>query len=211
MKLIYLISALLLATPALSQADLPLPQLYTVVGVAEDDTLNVRESPSGRAADIGDLKPHETVEVLTISDDGQWGMVSAGENIGWVSTRFLSRTPNTTGDGGALPYGVPLRLSCYGAEPFWTADITSGTSISIMNYSDNSPTRKTYPMLGMAKPVNMGPYVYGFLSPPLSGVLRREYCDDGMSDTQAGWSIEILKARGNGMSMLVGCCQATLN
>jgi len=201
----------LLAAPALAQSDLPLPQLYTVTGVAMDDTLNVRATPNANAEDIGDLRPDQTVEILKLSADGAWGMVSAGENIGWVATRFLALTQGTTGDGIALPYGLPLALSCSGTEPFWTGDIISGTSLSMTNYSYDDPVLETFAMLGMSKPVNIGPYVYGFVSPPLSGVIRREYCDDGMSATQYGWRIEILKARADGMSMLTGCCQATLN
>lgn len=201
----------LLSAPALAQSSLPLPQLFTVTNVAADDSLNVRASPMAGAQDIGDLRPDQTVEILALSEDGNWGQVSAGENIGWVAMHFLTPTPNTTGDGISLPYGVPLALSCSGTEPFWTADIISGTSLSITNYSYDDPVLETYTMLGMSKPVNIGPYVYGFVSPPLSGVIRRESCDDGMSATQYGWRIEILKARKDGMSMLTGCCQATLN
>ncbi len=201
----------LLAAPALAQIEQLLPQLFTVTGVAVGDTLNVRAAPNASAEDIGDLRPNQTVEILSFSDDGNWGMVSAGENIGWVAAHFLTLTPGTTGDGISLPYGLPLALSCSGTEPFWAADIISGTSLSMTNYSYDDPVLETYAMLGMSKPVNIGPYVYGFVSPPLSGVIRREYCDDGMSATQYGWRIEILKARADGMSMLTGCCQAMLN
>ena len=201
----------LLAAPAFAQPELPLPQLFTVIGVAADDTLNVRQGPSASTPDVGDLTPNQTVEILMLSDDGKWGMVSTGENIGWVATRLLTRTPGTTGDGISLPYGLPVHMSCSGAEPFWAAEIVSGHSIMITDFSYDNPTPHSYPMLGMTKPVNTGPYVYGFVSQPLSGVIRRETCDDGMSDTQYGWSIEILKAKQDGVSMISGCCQATLN
>ncbi len=193
---------------ALAQPELPLPLLYTVTGVAADDTLNVRETPNAHAEDVGDLLPGQTVEVLELSDDGKWGMVSAGENIGWVAARFLTLTQGTTGDGITLPYGVPLRMACSGTEPFWSAEIVSGKSFKIINYSEDNPRPTTYAMQGMSKPVNIGPYVYGFISPPVSGVIRREICDDGMSDSLYGWSIDLLRRDQGGVFMLTGCCSA---
>ena len=211
MKPFFLTIALAVAAPALAQPDLPLPLLYTVTGVASDDTLNVRALPAASAEDIGDLQPYQTIEILNLSDDGKWGMVSAGENTGWVSTRYLTPTPGTTGDGISLPYGLPLHMFCTGTEPFWSAAIDSGVSLTITDYSDITPTPRSYAMLGMSKPVNVGPYVYGFSSPPLTGVIRRSYCDDGMSEARFGWTIDIVKTRKDGISMLSGCCRATLN
>ncbi len=200
---------LALAGPALAQQPLPLPLLFTVTGIAEDDTLNVRDTPSASAPDVGDIALGEIVEIVRFSDDGKWGMVANEANFGWVSTHYLTRTPNSTGDGISLPYGVPLALSCSGGEPFWSLDIASGRTITLTEFDAENPTPITYPMQGLAKPLDTGAFTYGFSSPPVTGVIRNvEECRD-MSYFIYGWAIDLVIQKDSGVYMLSGCCTAT--
>lgn len=198
------------ASPALAQPALPLPQLYVVTGVAANDTLNIRQAPRASAEDIGDLQPGEATDVLAFSEDGKWAKVPGNEATGWVAARFLTLVPNATGNGTDLPYGMPRHMQCEGAEPFWDADIRAGKSLTITDYSFDNPAPARHAMRGVSKPVNVGPYVYGFAAPPYAGVIRREYCDDGMSEIQYGWSIDLLEIGKDDVYMMSGCCTATL-
>lgn len=202
--------AFMAASPVLAQPALPLPQLYTVVGVAANDTLNIRQEPQADSADIGDLQPGQSIDVLAFSADGKWAKVSGGEATGWVAARFLALVPDATGDGVALPYGVPLHLQCIGAEPFWSADIRAGDSLTITDYSFENAAPTRFAMRGISKPVNVGPNIYGFAAPPYTGVFRRGYCDDGMSEAEYGWQIELLELGKDDVFMLSGCCTAAL-
>ena len=196
-----------LASPALAQYQALLPRLYTVTGVAANDTLNVRESPSARAADIGDLYPGETIEVLEFSDDGAWAMVSPIESVGWVSARYLTLTRKADGSE-ADPRALPSEMTCFGTEPFWDAHIQTGVSFSISEMSSGSAVPQVNLILGMARPYNTGPDYFGFIAGPYSGIIRREYCDDGMSDNQYGWSLNLLFSRTGEVGILSGCCRA---
>ena len=199
----------LLGLPASAQPELPLPRLYTVTGVASNDTLNVREAPNASALDIGDLMPGEVAEVLGLAENGTWGKVTFSEGVGWVSMRYMRFMPEAYGDWPVLPYGIPKHLACSGAEPFWGAEITAGNSVVLQDYSFADTTPQTFMITGMSRPVNMGPSRYGFTSPPLSGVIRREYCDDGMSEMEYGWSLDLIGTSRNGETfMYSGCCTA---
>lgn len=195
------------ATPAFAQPEFPLPRLYTVTGVAQNDTLNIRQSPSANAPDIGDLNPSQNIEVLEVSDNG-WGLVSQGESAGWVSMRYLRIMPKTMGLGPDLPYGMPSQLECSGTEPFWSVDINTGVSVTFSDYSSQDSSPKTFPMLGAARSANRGAQDYGFISTPFSGVLSRKICDDGMSGRLYGWTFLLLGMKDGQAMMRSGCCSA---
>lgn len=197
-----------LTTPVLAQNYPLLPRLYTVTGVAANDTLNIRENPSASAADIGDLLPGQVIEVLELSDDQRWGLVSAVESAGWVSTRYLTLTPKSNGYA-ANEFDLPSEMTCFGTEPFWDANIQTGVSFSMSDFAMANSAPQVSLILGMARPVNVGPDYFGFIAGQYAGVIRREYCDDGMSDNQYGWSLNLLFPREGGVAMLAGCCRAT--
>lgn len=199
---------LLAASVAHAQFQFPLPRIYVVTGVAANDTLNIRDRPSASSDDIGDLLPGQSTEVLMLSDDGNWGLVSLGERTGWVSTLFLQEMPKTIGLSPNLPYGMPAELACSGTEPFWSLHVFTGENVQFSDYSADAASPVIYPMLGVASPVNRGPDTYAFSSPALTGILRREMCDDGMSGALFGWRLELLKTNGGALRMLSGCCTA---
>lgn len=203
--------ASLFAQPVFAQPELPLPLLYTVTGVAQNDTLNLRESPDASAPDMGDLRPEDTVEILRLSADGKWGRVESYDAVGWVSMRFMALTPNTTADGTGLPYGLPLQISCSGAEPFWDISITSGNEITIGSDGTTDWEVNTYPILGISKTLFTSEYVYGFSSPPYTGVLKKEACFNDFTGLNSGWTLALVFQQGRDNSVLSGCCTATLN
>jgi len=78
-------------TPAPTQA--PVPKLYRVVGVAEDDVLYVRDRPGPQNASVGQIPP-DGVGIRVLEDTervGQstWVRVSYRGITGWVNNRFL--------------------------------------------------------------------------------------------------------------------------
>ena len=107
-----------------------------------------------------------------------------------------------------LPYGMPSLLECSGTEPFWNVDIHTGVSMSFSDFSSQDYSPKTYPMLGAARSANRGVQDYGFISPPFTGVISREICDDGMSGRLYGWTLNLISSAQGRVSMVSGCCTA---
>ena len=103
-----LITALfrLLSAP-LSAQDYPL--FHNVTGVAANDVLNVRASPSAGTPILHFLPPDaHWVEVVEVQ--GNWGRINFGEGSGWASLRFL--TPVADGNLPEYPY-----LTCLAPNP----------------------------------------------------------------------------------------------
>lgn len=78
-------------TPAPNQA--PVPKLYRVVGVAEDDVLYIRDRPGPQNASVGKI-PADGVDVRVLEGTeriGQstWVRVNYKGITGWVNSRFL--------------------------------------------------------------------------------------------------------------------------
>lgn len=71
---------------------------WTVIGVAFDDTLNVRADPDASALIVGELDPWSTdFDVLgETSADGLWARIELPDaNQGWVNRRFVVAQPDT--------------------------------------------------------------------------------------------------------------------
>jgi len=198
----------LIATPLLAQPQFPLPRVYTVTGVAPDDTLNIRATPDADSLIIGSLMPEQNTEILNLTEDQRWGMVSVREAIGWVSMRFLRETPKTIGLAADLPYGLPGELTCEGSEPFWALHILTGETVRFTDYSQAQITPQTYTMLGASSPINRGVEVYAFTSPPITGFLRRNGGNRTSIEGVHGWTIYLLIERENGVTMVQGYCTA---
>lgn len=186
--------SLLLAAPASAQE---FPSLFDVTGVASNDVLNVRESPSAAAPIVGTLAPDaRAVEVVGADPSGHWALVNVGETAGWASLAYLTEAP-ASGD-----YLLERDLSCGGTEPFWSLDITQGAGA------------RFNPMEGQAEDwpaglVQMGAgrtdrFLIG-LGDGRAAVLSRGYCSDGMSDLMYGLEINVLSHPG-GLTLWNGCC-----
>lgn len=174
------------------------PALYQVSGVASDDTLNVRLDPNARSMIIDQLMPFEfNIEVVRLSDDSKWGLVSAGERMGWVSMRYMERTEN------AAPGEVPRPMICSGNEPFWSLGIYARGA----EFSSPEDGRHSLTMLneaagwqGYAAMFEEGPTLNRTIT------IERAYCDDGMSELEYGFRAVLFNQTPQGDSVLFGCC-----
>lgn len=183
--------------------DPSLPALFDVTGVASDDTLNIRQTPSGKAAKIGALSPFaRNIEVTAVNDSGTWGRINHAEGNGWVSLRYLRRQHDIAWRDA--PHG----LSCFGTEPFWAADLTADRQSFRFQFFDD-------PVLDMAvdwraSPENRGAGVFGFAASHYDATafatLRRATCSDGMSDRLYGLGTEVFITQYGQTRAYQGCC-----
>ena len=204
MKPLLFALALLLLPFAAQAQRLILPDVFTVTGFAPNDTLNVRREPSGTSVDIGDLALNELIEVIALSSDGQWGQIIWQEGNGWIAMRFLTPSP--------LPHlrdsEMPMRISCAGTEPFWTAVLWPNQTFEFVDYSNASQESRTRPITQSTTAIGMQPYSFAFTAGEFTGLLDRAECSDGMSDRTYGWQLRIINPSLNGLELHGGCCQA---
>ncbi len=196
-----LLCAALLPAGAAGASEELLPALFDVVGVAENDVLNMRAGPSAATPIVGALAPDATgVEVVGTARDGRWGLVRNGEGAAWVSMRYLRREP------GQIDEAVPATLHCGGAEPFWSLDLEGGAArfatagggeLSLVRVWDGPPAGRPPQILGLRLEE---------AGSDLVAVLRREACSDGMSDIPYGLSIVAVTSGAAGEGMVAGCC-----
>lgn len=183
--------------------DPSLPALFDVTDVASDDTLNIRQTPSGKAAKIGALSPFaRNIEVTAVNDSGTWGRINHAEGNGWVSLRYLRRQHDIAWRDA--PHG----LSCFGTEPFWAANLTADRQSFRFQFFDD-------PVLDMAvdwraSPENRGADVFGFAASHYEATafatLRRATCSDGMSDRLYGLGTEVFITQYGQTRAYQGCC-----
>jgi len=199
----------IVAVPFLAQAQSASPGLFDVVNVASNDVLNIRTSASGSSAKVGFLAYNQqSVEVVALTSDGKWGLVNTDEGSGWVSMRFMQAS-------AASPQNLPSGLACSGTEPFWFLQFSqTGTATadwSPMGLTDQQ--QSIYSSYWSSRPQNRVTQTYGFeLLDELtgsgvmaSGIIRTEMCDDGMSDRDYGFAIDLLLF-GPERKLLSGCC-----
>ncbi len=202
-------AGLLALTVMSAQADeLHLPALYDVRGVAADDTLNIRQAPSASSTIIGTLAPDATgIEVVAKGPTGSWGRINTGEQSGFVSLAFLTRQP-----GQPTIMDTPV-TQCFGTEPFWgitfrhTGATTGGT------WSTPEETRDLSFLIGPRAAGRADRFAITgtgtslVTKRTLTGVIRAEYCTDGMSDRQYGLAIDLLSLKGGtDRTLFTGCC-----
>ncbi len=190
---------LLLILPAMAVAQ-GFPALYSVTGVASDDTLNVRSGPGTNFEIVGEL-PHDAtyVEVVTRDEVANWGLVNVGERSGWVSLAFMQRQ---VGDWAAQPTYID---SCFGTEPFWSLSDLNG-EMRLTNLGE--PV-----FYGAADGFALSPGLgrLGLIAHGDAGVLalfvEQDICTDGMSDRSYGLSARIVtELEGGGTQLWAGCC-----
>ncbi len=200
---------LLAAGPVNAQDIATDPALFDVAGVASNDVLNIRQSPDGSSEIIGALAFDQTsVEVIATIRDGTWGMVNAGEGVGWVAMRFMRISAGT-------PDNLPEQLACSGTEPFWSLEFAPGGTA----FADWSPMGLTndkqsvYANFWSNSPSNRATRSWGFVlqdqisgSPVgVTGFIRTELCNDGMSDREFGFSVDVILKTGD-QTLVSGCC-----
>lgn len=187
--------AFCLASPAFATVD-GWPALYDVVGVASDDSLNVRTKPDVNSEVIGVLRyDSKDVEVIRTSEDELWGLVNFNGVAGWSSLRFLKRHP------GQFDGHFPDFTTCGGTEPFWSLERNDGYLALDISFDDTGALSE--PIHWETGTVNHR-YRYSFRSESMAGVIHREMCSDGMSDQEFGLELNlILLDRG---LQFQGCC-----
>ena len=191
--------ALMLATPLVAE-----PTYHRVVGVADDDTLNIRSAPSASADDIGDLASDATgIEVTGFSDDETWARIGAGERDGWVATRYLQADAVQTFPQTSVPHG----LICGGTEPFWALGLYgrdarySHPGDGDIDFAFDSAAvadgrRGTPALITIANDRNE----------VIEATLTGTTCSDGMSDRTYGWSVTMQLIAMGKRRFLSGCC-----
>ncbi|EAR53003.1 hypothetical protein OG2516_11086 [Oceanicola granulosus HTCC2516] len=193
-----LLLALLLPAAASAQPHM-LPALYDVLGVAPDDTLNVRAGPGMGHEVIAEL-PHDAtgIEVMRGDANGNWGLVNADERAGWVSFNFLARQP-----------GEPKVRSCFGTEPFWSLATGNG-QLTMEHFGEELFSAPVDPFVGTVSGPGRAVAVdlpeYGFATL----VVTPGSCNDGMSDREYGLSAHVVTVlSGMGTQYWSGCCSVS--
>ncbi len=205
MKTLFTTAVLLFA--AISAWAQILPEVYTVTGVATNDTLNVRARPNSRSADIGDIYPNEQVEVIALSENGTWGKIISGEANGWVAMRFLRLSPLPTMPDSAMP----LQLVCTGTEPFWAATFWTNRNLEFKDFATASAA-PTFQRIDQSTTADgFAPVSFAFTAGRFTGTLDRAKCSDGMSDRDYGWQLRLIEHANGRLQLRNGCCQAALN
>lgn len=189
-------------SPAMAQ---DLPALFDVAGVSQNDVLNVRSQPSANSDIIGKLSAGQTgVEVVAVDDSGRWGQVNVGERSGWASLAYLVRQAP---DG----YRPARRLSCFGTEPFWSLDLIQNQG---GEYRDMAQSALRFPFGQLSESGNLIGR-YGAITQtddgPLAIIVRREDCNDGMSDRQFGLGLDLVLGGPEASQTFSGCCRIGQN
>lgn len=188
---------LCLALPAQAQG-LPLPALFDVGGVAADDVLNVRDAPRATAGIVAEMRPDATaIEILRLSESGDWGLTNVGEGTGWASMRFLTRR---SGQGWQVP---PAIAACSGTEPFWSLDPVDALTFRVFEDAADIAAPTWTRAAGRTDPWGL---IAQTTRGPLHGILSRQSCSDGMSDRESGLRIDLIAPGGD---VYTGCCTLT--
>ncbi|MEM1386977.1 MAG: hypothetical protein AAF626_13050 [Pseudomonadota bacterium] len=183
------------------------PGYFRVVGVAQNDTLNVRLGPSASTADIGDLSPNEVgVEVLGTDPTGRWGRIIWQDAMGWVSMRFLAPDPQPGIAGTSVPQG----LVCGGTEPFWTLRLAQNSA----RYTDIVGADYTMPitLARVASGRPAWPALLAHAAPPNTTMttITPALCSDGMSDRDYPYTATVVINENGQQQFVEGCCSLPL-
>lgn len=172
------------------------PALHSVVGVAADDVLNIRERPDASAPIIGALPPDATgVEVVSVT--GGWAVVNTQEGTGYVSLNFLARQEGPAWNALEAP------LSCLGTEPFWSLAIDPAAGTATLCMPDDLEGRALE--IGQSWPGAVWAPAAALSLPDGMAVLYPAECSDGMSDRTYGIAADLFLT-GPDRTRLSGCC-----
>jgi uncharacterized membrane protein len=178
---------------------------YRVVGVAQNDKLNIRDQAGTAGSIIGTLAPNAGGVVVTglrqrVGDSVWWQVAHTGAR-GWVNARFLELE-----NLGAQPKsGFGLR--CAGTEPFWSLEIAKGQANFAQPDSEThwsaGPWREAFGLPpGYRFGIDLAAEGKG--KPVWAAVSRAEdYCSDGMSDFEHPYSVILSASDGQ---VYAGCC-----
>jgi len=179
----------------------PFPALYDVTGVAANDVLNIRAAPDASGALIGTLAPDaRDVEVIRLADGGGWGLVNTNERSGWVAMRYLARQP------GQEEGDWPATLACSGVEPFWSLGLAANGE-AIFSLAGYEPfTFAPVSRYGSIMRPDRLLFEAGNGAGEVIGFVSREACNDGMSERDYGFAIDLLARIPFAPGPYSGCC-----
>lgn len=190
-----LAALLLLALSGPAAADPAFPWIYDVVGVADDDVLNIRAEPSSSAEVVGSLPPDATgIEAVTVNDNGYWLQIALPESTGWAAAGYLKPRPHDT------DYAFTRALNCSGTEPFWGLKIIQDDSAVLSRMDEDDQTFTAYSLQPGRE--NKTRYTLS-LGDTSAALISVQQCSDGMSDRIYGLKINVTI---NGEKPLSGCC-----
>lgn len=192
---------LLLAAPGLAQGAGAGPAYFRVTGVASNDVLNIRREASASSPIVGSFRPGAgPIEVLRVKRN--WGLVSTGEQMGWVKMTFLAPVPVARFANSPLPEG----LSCGGTEPFWGIYLNQGQVV----YSTPEGVDENFTVVASGGFSGRGGpdgfFVANGSQSQLTGIVSARQCGDGMSERTYGWWVNLLLTDINGTNAFTGCC-----
>lgn len=193
MRLFLALCAMVLSVGA-ARADIE----YSVYGVRPGDVLNMRVQPRPTALVVQAI-PHNAEGITLTGRDAQggWIEVAYARKRGWVNGRFL-------GLGSAGRWQVPAFLDCSGTEPFWGVSLRPGTATADMMFVEK---RYFFRLTRAQQAMNRADIwlIRGATRPgEMSLIVRREECNDGMSDNRYPYSSVVLIS---GLNMVAGCCR----
>lgn len=189
---------------ARAQVDYTQPAYYSVVGVAQNDVLNVRQTASGSSQIVGALQPN-TGPIEVLFEEGNWGYVISNESNGYVSMNFLQ--PIMVQRVGQSD--LPQSASCMGTEPFWDLSFSNG-GVTLTDYAMAEPTDEAFSLIEGGLVGNTGAYK-SFLraestSQTMVASITNRQCSDGMSDRDHAREITVLMFGEGETRSLSGCC-----
>lgn len=185
----------LMAAPLWAQ---DLPNLFRVMGVAQNDQLNIRAQPNARAQIIGSLA-HDAQHIEVVSQQGNWGQVNLREGSGWVALRFM-QVEDTT-----LYETLDFDATCFGTEPFWSLAVDSGARL---HWHPADGTKQSY-LAGLLRGIARAPVQYWMAGSAgdrqIHLLMTRVACNDGMSDRNYGLQA-VVTLMNDDPRGYTGCC-----
>ena len=188
---------LAIGTSSFAEAVPPVKDVfYRVVGVASNDVLNIRAQPTSRSEIIGVF--HHNHPLFEVTDsDGRWVRVNLGEYSGWVHSGYIQSVNVPTFSHTNLPNG----LKCYGEEPFWTVNLSSGRlQLQSMTLGERIYAISTIENIG-------NDYLISGISKTeneISVFVKDEMASSSMADRYFNWSVS-LEMDGFSVSGGTGC------
>ncbi len=175
-------------------------QYLKVIGVAADDTLNLREAAAGKSKTVYKLA-HNANGMLKLGDSNGWVKLSYKEHVGWAYGKYLQSTIAP----GVMPE-ISNELFCLGTEPHWILK-TDNNKLKYKKYDDQAEYLFNSSFEKNIK--EMGVWTFSATNPevPASSISivikHNEQCSDEMSDDKYTYSI---KVNDKEMGVLNGCC-----
>ena len=185
-----------LSTPALAAT----PSSYTISGVDQTDTLNIRARPDPRSATIGTI-PADAHGITGTGQQQQtgnsiWREIRYQGTQGWVNSHYLSEQATAL-------FREPLH--CSGTEPFWGLDI--GQQARFTSLEQSYPPMDAAPAQQAANRLDTWSLIFQSTnpaSPAFAFIQETRQCSDGMSDNVYRYQIQ-LHIAGQTYS---GCCNS---